>query len=154
MYFLEKIKEKIDYRFLISFIAVLSILFALLPNKLCIDNLIYAVGQINAFDHNLFKGNIYLAEGVISPRYISDFIFSIIMHLNGGNWAEVTLLWVYTGTIVQSLAIANIANRINKDNQIIISAILICMMEFCNNYLALYDFLAPDNAEAQALGRQ
>lgn len=137
-----KIIKSIEARFYISVIVAWTLLLMFISKDLSVDNLIYAIGDIQTYNHSLFNGNVYMGEGVISPRYILDAIFNVIMHANGGNWADAALVLIYFGAIIQSLAIANIARRINRNYQIAISAIFTCLIAYCDNYLAGFSLIA------------
>lgn len=119
-----------------------TLLLMFISKDLSADNLIYVIGDIQTYNHSLFNGNVYMGEGVISPRYILDAIFNVIMHANGGDWAGAALVLVYFGTIIQSLGIANFARRINRNYQIAISAIFTCLIAYCDNYLAEFSLIA------------
>lgn len=126
-----------------SFIASWTILMIKMSKRIWENNLIYAIGEIQAYDNNLFSNNIFLGEGVISPRYLVDAIFRLIMSLNGGDWASADLIWVYLAVAVQAVAISNIAYRISKKNQLVVSAVFSCFILYINNYLAgftLYEY--------------
>lgn len=72
----------------------------------------------------------------ISPRFLIDGLFALIMKCNGGNWAAAALLWIYFGAGVQAAAIANISHRISDKYQIACSAILTCLIAYSGNELA------------------
>lgn len=135
-----------DFRFFVSVIVAWTLLLMFISKVPRGDNLIYAIGSIHAYDSTLFNGNIYMGEGVISPRYIVDAIFNVFMHVNGGDWAGAALIWIYFGAIIQSLGIANIARRVNENRQIVISAIFTCLIAYCNNFLAGFDLIALSSA--------
>lgn len=141
MKFMKTIKG-IDFRFISSVIVAWTLLLMFISKDLSGDDLIYAIGEIQTYNHSLLDGNVYMGEGVISPRYILDAIFNVIMHANGGDWAGAALVLVYFGAIIQSLGIANIARRINRNYQIAISAIFTCLIAYCDNYLAGFSLIA------------
>ena len=100
------------------------------------NNLIYAIGEKRAYNGTLFNDNVYMGEGVISPRYIIDEIFAVMMHINGGDWAGADLIWLYFGAALFSIAVANVARKINSEHQIILTAVFSCLVLYCNNDLA------------------
>lgn len=134
--------KKIDARFFVSFCVAWTLLLMFVSRDFSTDNLIYAIGEIHTYNPNVFNGNIFMGEGTISPRYMIDQIFNGLMHVNGGDWAGAALTWIYFGAFIQSIGIANIARRVHKDYQIIISAILTCMLAYCGNYLAGFSLIA------------
>lgn len=115
-------------KYVMSFIVAWTLLLLNISNKIGGDNVIYAIGEIHTYDSSVFNNNIYMGEGVISPRYVIDIVFSLIMKVNGGCWAAAALLWTYFGAVVQSIAIANISNRISQKYQIICSALFTCFI--------------------------
>ena len=130
------LKEKRNIEFIISCIVAWTILLITISGALGSDNLIYAIGEKRAFNESLFHNNVYLGEGVISPRYIIDFVFKIIMKINGGNWAGAALVWIYSGAAIQAWAIANISRKISEERQIAVAAIFSTLILYCDNYLA------------------
>lgn len=100
-----------------------SILLLQIPWGIDWDNFIYAVGEIGTYDNSLFQNNVFLSEGVISPRYIIEHLFALLMKINGGNWSNVAILWIFFGTIVQSLPIANIVSRLHVSQQPVYAAV-------------------------------
>lgn len=67
------------------------------------------------------------------------------MHINGGDWAGASLIWIYFGAFVQALGIANIAHRIRREYEAVISAILTCMIGFCGNYLTGFKLISLES---------
>ena len=123
-------------KFLISIVVAWTLLLMHVSKTLGGDNMIYAIGEMHAYNPNLFSGNVYLGEGTISPRYVIDELFRLIMLMNGGNWAGASLLWIYFGAFIQSIGIANIAKQIHEEYQIAVSGILACAIFLCGNFLA------------------
>jgi len=119
-----------------AFIVAWTLLLLAISKSIDGNNLIYAIGQIHTYNNNIFDNNVYMGEGVISPRFIMDIVFSFIMKLNGGNWAAAALLWVYFGAVIQAIAIANISYRISEKYQVICSALFTCLLAYFENNLA------------------
>lgn len=132
----KKLKDIFDFHFIVSFVVAWTLLLITLSKQFSEDNLIYAIGEISTYNPSLFRENIYMGNGVISPRYIIDFVFSALMHINGGSWADAALVWIYFGAFINSIAIANISYRVNHKNQIFFTAILSVLIIFCENFLA------------------
>lgn len=124
------------FKFFTSIVSSWTILVLFISKSINRNNLIYAIGEIHSYDKSLFVGNVYMGEGAITPRFIMDAFFDLFMHLNGGDWASVACFFVYFGIIIEAIGIANISYRINKDYQIVISAIFTCSLAYCNNWLA------------------
>lgn len=143
---MNKIKSRNTVMFIISCIVTWTLLLmADLTVYLSGDNLIYAIGQKSAYNNAIFINNVYMGEGVVSPRYVIDALFSLMMRINGGNWGGAALVWIYFGAVVQSIGIANIAKRINEQYQVVLSAILTCLIIYCDNYLAGFDLIALES---------
>lgn len=136
----KKVKSS-GVQIVVSFIVTWTLLLMFISKSLGENNLIYAIGEISAYDPNLFIGNVYMGEDVISPRFIIDIVFSIMMHLNGGDWAGAALIWIYFGAIVQAFGIVNIAYRISERYQLVISGLFTCLTAYCNNYLAGFSLI-------------
>lgn len=132
--------------YILSFIVSWTLLLVFIGKSISDDNLIYAIGEIHSYDNSLFNNNIYVGEGVISPRFIIDGFFSLIMKMNGGNWTTAVLGWIYFGAVIQSIAISNISNRINKEKPVIYSAIFTYFLGYFNNNLATFRPIAVDSA--------
>lgn len=128
---------------IVSVIAVWTVLLLFVGRGLGEENLIYAIGEKHAFDNSLFQGNVYMGESVISPRFLADKIFAVMMYINGGDWGEASRVWIFFGAFIQSVAIANIAARIDKKRQMFISVIFTCLMVYCDNYLAGFTLTVP-----------
>lgn len=120
----------------ISSIAVAWVILLLsIPREFKDNNLIYAIGEIQAYDNALFNGNLYLGGGVVSPRFIVDEIFAVLMSINGGSWGGAALIWIYFGAFIYAVAIANIAAKIDGCRQIIAAIIFAALISYCDNYL-------------------
>lgn len=61
--------------YILSFIVSWTLLLVFIGKSISDDNLIYAIGEIHSYDNSLFNNNIYVGEGVISPRFIIDGFF-------------------------------------------------------------------------------
>lgn len=62
----EKMSTKIknvDFSLIISFIAAWALLILFIPQSMNNDNMIYAIGEINTYNSNLFAGNVYVGGG-------------------------------------------------------------------------------------------
>ena len=137
--------KQFDFTFFVSFCVAWTLLLMFISRTLDSDNLIYAIGEIHTYNPNVFNGNMYMGAGVITPRYIVDEIFNLLMHINGGDWAGASLIWIYFGAFVQALGIANIAHRIRREYEAVISAILTCMIGFCGNYLTGFKLISLES---------
>lgn len=144
MRMVERMKQ-FDFTFFVSFCVAWTLLLMFISRTLDGDNLIYAIGEIHTYNPNVFNGNMYMGAGVITPRYIVDEIFNLLMHINGGDWAGASLIWIYFGAFVQALGIANIAHRIRREYEAVISAILTCMIGFCGNYLTGFKLISLES---------
>lgn len=141
-FFQSSVWTTIDWMFVASVVTAWTLLLLNISSALSDDNLIYAIGELKTYDNTLFNGNVYMGEGVISPRFIVDIIFALIMKLNGGSWGGAALVWIYFGAIIQSIGVAHIAYRINKRYQLIISVIIVYALMYCGNYLAGFSLIA------------
>ncbi len=128
--------------FILTFMTVMTMMMLFVGRSISGDNLIYAIGQIGTYDKSLFDGNVFWEAGVISPRYLIDYVFSVIMHLNGGNWAGAALVWIYFGTIVQSLGMTNIIMRLVDKYHIIYAVLLSCLFAYNGNNLAGFHIMS------------
>lgn len=109
------------------------------------DNMIYALGEIHMNNPTLFNNNVYMGNGVVSPRYINEWFFNILMKICSNNWGGAALVWIYLGALVFAVAIVNISIRINEQYQHFVAIILITCIAFCNNYLAGFNLIAIDS---------
>lgn len=134
-------KDRNNAGLVISFIVAWTILLLFLSKGQFGNNMIYALGQKRSFDSELFHNNVYMGEGVISPRSIVDAVFRVFMLINGGNWAGAALVWMYFGAFIQSLGIALISKKINDKYQIACSAILTALIAYCGNNLAGFSLI-------------
>ncbi len=119
-------------KFFFSFVFSFLILFGLNQGSFSINSL-YAIGWLHAYDHDLFKGNLYMHEDVISPRYITDALIAALMRFTNGSFYDIALIFGVLAAAVLAVAIAHISYRINKAHQMFISVIL-TYVAFCNCY--------------------
>lgn len=108
----------------IYILIIYSLACGLMSYSIGNNNFIYAIGQINYYDNNLFTKNTYLSNGVISPRFFLNFVFKIGMMLDGGNWEKVVLFIIYAGLLIFSIAVVKIADNIQTTNKFVITVIL------------------------------
>lgn len=125
-----------NVKYLVAILAAWTILMLSLSNSFGEDNMIYAIGEIHTFDSSLFNNNVYMGAREISPRYFVDFLFDILMKINGGSWADAALIWTYFGAAVQSVAIANMARKIDDEHPEILSAVFTYIILYAGNYAA------------------
>lgn len=123
-----------NVKFLVAILAAWTILMLSLSNRFGEDNMIYAIGEIHTFDSSLFNNNVYMGAREISPRYVVDFLFGILMKINGGSWADAALVWTYFGVAVQSVAIASLARKIDDEHPEILSAVFTYIILYAGNY--------------------
>lgn len=128
--------------FMLTFMTVLTMMLFFVERFIDWDNFIYAIGEIGTYDNSLFQNNVFWETGVISPRYLIDYVFSAIMHLNGGNWAGAALIWLYFGAIVQSLGITNIVIRLVDKYHIFYAILLSCLFAYNDNSLGGYNIMS------------
>lgn len=140
--------------FIFSFVSSLALLLTLFDIYSDMSHvLLYAVNQIRAYDHSLFEGNLLTCENVISPRYIYDNLFGILMHLTSGEWGNVALMMIYLGAVLQAIAIATIGYRMDRKYQIFISAIFTSVMLFYSDRIASFDLIVnPCSSICVSLG--
>ncbi len=50
-------------KFVVSFVVAWTLLAQFIPTGFREDNLIYAIGEIHAYDNSLFQNNVYLGGG-------------------------------------------------------------------------------------------
>ena len=129
-------------RFLFSVLVVWGIITLTITRTIAEDNMIYAIGQLRSYSSEYFIGNVYYREGVISPRFISDFLFGLLLKMNGENWQAAVLLVVYFSAAVQSVAIANFGKRLFKEHMIMFSAVFAFAIICLDNNLAGFSLLA------------
>ena len=128
--------------FIKGFLVAFAVMMRFISKSINTDNLIYAIGEIGTCDTGLFKNNVFWGDGVISPRYIVDYIFAAIMNLNGGSWASAAFIWIYLGVFIQSLGIANIVVRLVDRHYMLYALLLSCLFGYNGNNLAGYGVIA------------
>jgi len=138
----EKQSEKKKINFILSVLVAWSVLLVFASKEISDDNLIYAIGEINAYDNSVFGSNVYMGNEVISPRFIVDSIFSVFMHINGGNWASIAFGMIHLGIVIMAVAIANIVYQVCKRNHIIYTLVLAGLIAVNGNNLAGFSLRA------------
>lgn len=126
-------KER-NVKFLVAILAAWTILMLSLSTRFGEDNMIYAIGEIHTFDSSLFNNNVYMGVGEISPRYVVDLVFDMLMKINGGSWADAALIWTCFGVAVQSVAVASLARKIDDEHPEILSAVFTYIILYAGNY--------------------
>lgn len=87
------------------------------------DNVIYGVEQLNFYNSNLYNGNFALSDET-SPRFIMNFIFSVLLKITNQNYACSTLIIVFTSLVILSIAITKISFNISKKHYFLLTIIL------------------------------
>ncbi len=131
-----KMVKWISGQYLLSVVVTCAVLLTQLSFTINADNLIYAIGQIRTFNSELFNNNVYMGEGVVSPRYIIDFIFGFLMNINGGRWPDTALVWIYFGLVIETIAIVNFAGRISREHKTEYAVIIALLFAYNQNTLA------------------
>lgn len=132
---MEMIKKNNKVVFVLCVLAAWAAILIFDKPVISAGNLIYGIGEYKSYNSLLFENNTYLAKGVISPRWLTDAIFSLFMHSNGGNWGAINLGFVYFATFIEAIAIANIIRRVCYKNHILYTLILTLLFPIIGNYL-------------------
>ena len=139
------VKQMDKLKYFFSMVISWTILMLFVSRNISADNVIYAVGAINSYNPEVFNNNIYFGDGIITPRYISDFITKIFMTINGGSWGDASLFFTYVAVLIYSIAISNIGYRICKKQQMVISTLLTLLLVFADNRLAGFALIAVES---------
>lgn len=138
-------KQMDKFKYFFSMVISWTILMLFVSRNISSDNMIYAVGAINSYNPEVFNNNIYFGDGIITPRYISDFIAKILMIINGGSWGDVSIFFTYVAVLIYSIAISNIGYRICKKQQIVLSTLITLLLVFADNKLASFSLIAVES---------
>ncbi len=137
---MSKYKFKLNY--VISVIIVWTVFCSYLTSQISEDNMIYAIGEINTYDNTLFASNIFMGQGVLSPRFFLDTVFATIMNIDGGSWAITAMSIIYASAIIMAFAIVNIVFSVTEDNQTLYSLCLALLLVLNGNTLAGFSLFA------------
>ena len=119
--------KKLDRKFIIILFSILvafSVYLCYMPNSIASNNMVYAIGQIHAYDNSIYSSNIAITDSGISPRLLFEIIFSFFMHLTDGKWINVAVPFLYGGALVLAIGTVLMAFNISKKYGILLTPIL------------------------------
>ncbi len=114
---------KINWKYIILFQIVLGILIFYMPAKMSHNNTIYAVGQLHAYDADLYGSNPAIVTGEGSPRMALEFLTAGLMKLFGMQWETVAVLLLYLGLFPLAYAVVNLSAKLFEDKYVQILAV-------------------------------
>ena len=114
---------KVNWKYIILFQIVLGILIFYMPAKMSHNNTIYAVGQLHAYDADLYGNNPAIVTGEGSPRMALEFLTAGLMKLFGMQWETVAVLLLYLGLFPLAYAVVNLSAKLFEDKYVQILAV-------------------------------
>lgn len=130
---------------MLALLTSFSILLIYVSSTIGGDNLIYAIGEYHAYDPTLFIGNVFMGEGVISPRFFADSLFAFFMKINGGNWGAVALGFIYASAFILAFSIAKLACNVIHEYSILYALCLSLLLAINGNELADFSLIRMDS---------
>lgn len=128
---MDKSENKINFRKIFACVSVLSIYLGVVPRGSFDNNLIYAIGEIHSYNNSVFNSNVFMADGVVSPRWMLDAVFAFFMKLNGGSWQNIAVPYIYLGIIVLCIATFLIGYRISEQYGHLLAILLAYFVVTC-----------------------
>lgn len=120
--------SKINWRYIILFQIVLGILIFYMPSKMSHNNTIYAVGQLHAYDGELYGNNPAIVTQEGSPRMALEYLVTGCMKLFGMEWETVAVLLLYLGLFPLAYAAVNLSVKLFEDKYARILAIALGLL--------------------------
>lgn len=107
-----------------AFLISTSLLICFTSSRFGLNNSIYAVEQLHAFDGGLFLGNPAIMFGEKTPRFFMNGIFKIFMQWFSVSWESLALAITYISILPYSMGIVNAVWRSYDKNRIFYTVIL------------------------------
>ena len=142
---LSKLERNNILIFLLSVLAAWAVLLLYIPTQMRDDNFIYAIQELHIYDNTLFTNNVFGVDGAVSPRYVADYLFSLVMRILDGNWSGTVMCFVYVATLILAIAIANIVFSICEKNHVLYTMILAFLFPLNGNNLAGFSLFAVNS---------
>ena len=138
------------YQLIIILSIVCAVYICFIPFAISQDLEIYAIGWLHAWNPELFVHNLFIAEQVISPRFVMDFIYSGIMRLNGGDWLSIVMVMLWLNILIITLATVRIVMQLCDRHQAFY-ALVFALLLSTRTYPVLAGFYTFDAANAGGL---
>ena len=115
--------SKINWKYIILFEIVLGLLIFYMPAKMSHNNTIYAIGQLHAYDAELYNNNPTIVTGEESPRMALEFLVAGCMKIFGMSWETVAVLLLYLGLVPLAYAVVNLSIKLFEEEHYQILAV-------------------------------
>lgn len=116
-------KNRKIYMFTV-FIISTALFLCFSPNSLGLNNSIYAIEQLHAYDSGLFTGNPAIMFGEKTPRIFMNWLFKQCMQLFSLSWED-TAFWItYAGVLPYSFGTVNAVWRLCDKNRLLYTVLL------------------------------
>lgn len=132
--------SKINWKYIILFEIVLGILIFYMPTRMSHNNTIYAIGQLHAYDAELYHNNPTIVTGEASPRMALEFLVAECMKIFGMQWETAAFLMLYFGLVPLAYAVVNLSIKLFKDGNYHILAICFGLLVGTNAEMGMAHF--------------